>query len=215
MEAINNCCNRLSYSPDRIYLHWPHSSDDQCTLNCLKAIITFAKNYHINEIGICNISCGSNKILLEELRDIGVNILQERINILSRKEKFIEAAKAQNFRLVSHSSLAQGLLSSSSKSVLKDLKNENFPKHLFSKESKDYQWIETINNYIKNIAIELNCTTEELVIGCQKKLLGENSEIIVGVKSKKHIDSIFRLLEETNIGDTKTNQILYWEIVSN
>ncbi len=208
VEAINNCCKRLTYSPDRIYLHWPHHSDNEITFNCLNKIISSAKDHHINEIGICNISSGLNNILLEELKDIGVNILQERINILARKKKFIEAAKALDFKLVSHSSLAQGLLSSSSRSVLIDSKNENFPKYLSNNEEEEYQWVANINHYIKSIANELNCTFEEIVIGCQKQLLGGNSEIIVGVKSKKHIDSIFRLLQNTNISLRKTNEIL-------
>ena len=48
-SALENSCKRLNSAPNRIYLHWPHPTDAEITINCLKTLVLFAEKLHIKE----------------------------------------------------------------------------------------------------------------------------------------------------------------------
>ncbi len=206
-KAIEGTCERLNTVPNRIYLHWPHPNDSQITINCLKNLVSFSNQLGIKEIGICNISINQPDITLEILKDLGVDVVQERINLLTRKNKFVLKAKKLNFRIVSHSSFAQGILSSSSKEVIAESSMEDFPKFLNSKEI-EYEWVNIINSFFIDLSQRLKMTPEEVIVASQKRILGENSEMIIGVKHKRHVDPIFGNFKNVQISESIHEEIL-------
>ena len=173
----------------------------------MKKLVIFANDIGIKEIGICNISIKQPNIKLEKLRELGVNIVQERINLLTRKTGFLSKAKSLNFRIVSHSSFAQGLLSSSSKEVIAESSEKEFPKFLNTKKY-EFEWVNNINLLINEYALKLEKNPEEIVVACQKRILGSNSEMIIGVKHKRHIDPIFGKLRSAYIDEINFLEIL-------
>ena len=206
-KSLEESCKRLISPPNRIYLHWPHPDNAEITLNCLGKLVIFANQLGIKEIGICNISIKQPLITLEKLRDLGVNTVQERINLLTRKSRFLAKAKRLDFRIVSHSSFAQGILSSSSKEVIEESSGKEFPKFLNTKKY-EYEWVNNINSLIKEYAVKLKKNPEEIIVACQKRILGHNSEMIIGVKHKRHIDPLFGRLNSAEIDELNFNQIL-------
>lgn len=207
--AIEKTCERLNTPPNRIYLHWPHPNNSQITKNCLKNLVKSSNEMGIKEIGICNISTNQPDISLEFLKEIGVNFVQERINLLTRKKKFVSKARKLNFRIVSHSSFAQGILSSSSKEVIAESSMEDFPKFINTK-GYEYELVNIINSFFRDLSLRLKMNPEEIIVASQKRMLGENSEMIIGVKHKRHIDPIFG-----NFRNVKISASIQQEILSN
>ena len=160
----------------------------------------------IKEVGICNISNLVYSINLKMLRDIGISVIQERINLLDRKTQLIKEAKEFNFKVVSHSTFSQGILLSSEKINFKQREiNERYNLNLKVEE------IDSINQFkifLDKISSKLKSSHIDIIIGCQKKILGNNSEIIIGVQNKEHIAPIFGSLQEAKVDVDIYNQIL-------
>lgn len=186
---LESSIDTLGTAPDRLYLHWPHPSDIEVTINAMKILEDLSREYNISELGICNLHAYrymySSGSVIDRIGEIGVRYLQDRINLFEWDERFWSPLKEKGFILVSHSSLCNGILAEDS--ILN-------PKSLEIPETLSHPNADEFVAQIRNIYAEIRGTSKRqgvdiksLIWLSHQFLLGPYGEMCIGVSSDKHV----------------------------
>jgi len=206
-SQLESSIEALGSAPDRLYLHWPHRLDSEITVDAIKILADLNKEYGIKELGICNIHAYpeiySGEYFLNKIRELGASFVQDRINLLEWDERFWTTLKDKGFKIVSHSSLCNGLLTEQSVISQKNIYRK-IPNTLVHANKKKLACdIKCFYDHIVASARAQDISINLLIWLSHHHLLGADGEMCIGISNSLHVKEVLRLIKMRERGITQ------------
>ena len=184
--AIENSLRRIEdIKIDTLLLHWPTSTNN--LINALDLFNEYKEDKKIKNYGFCN-----GEIYLDEIlhnhQSKNTLIYQTKYNLTLKNEEYLRKL-SKNFKEIQlYGIFAQGILAWEKPNLI-SIKSDDRRSRLYFYKKENLFKLNSIINKLYEISNSYNVPLAALIICCTMRSLPE-ANIIIGVRNKKHIDSI-------------------------
>mgnify|MGYP001470224504 CR=1 FL=1 len=201
--ALRKSLSRLKGLPlNRVLLHWPQTSKG--LEKALETIKNFKLEGQIKEYGFCNFDNEITKFLSKNGSNHEITY-QTNFNLLLDKDKYINKITNLVNKVMVYGIFAQGILAWSGYKFKNQQHSDRRERlNIYNYKNKDLinQTLLEVGKIAKDYKVE-NST---LILYCTLKVLNK-ADIIVGVRSRSHIDSILKI-EDLKIEDSDLEYLI-------
>tara|TARA_B100000886_G_scaffold307078_1_gene239879 strand:+ start:29194 stop:30147 length:954 start_codon:yes stop_codon:yes gene_type:complete len=187
---------------NRVLLHWPKTSKG--LEKALETIKTFKLKGHIKEYGFCNFDNEITDFLSKNGSNHEITY-QTEFNLLLNKERFINKISNLVNKVMVYGIFAQGILAWSGYKF----KNQQYSDRRERLNIYNYKNKYLINQTlleIGQIANDYKVENSTLILYSTLKVLNK-ADVIIGVRSRSHIDSILKI-ESLKINDSDLKHLI-------